>query len=117
MQHCNLEKMVDDRGGAMLYVKSNLKIIGIDSIILNSGNALKIKIRICRGDCDSNSGEGISIVVVYKDCRSSKNDFVREFEEKIVSRKEKNEIIVGDMNINILNEDVSAPYINMLMMN
>lgn len=113
-----LQSRVDGRrsGGVIIYVKTDLQIITKDKIILNSGNALKIKIRTHQGDRKANNRD-VSIVLVYRDCRSSMIEFVKELEEKIINLNEENEVIIGDMNINILNEEISGSYLNTLVIN
>ena len=56
----------------------------------------------------------LSLVCVYRDCKSSTKEFIRALEAAVVIENEKTEIeiILGDINIDILNEQESADYSN-----
>jgi len=50
---------------------------------------------------------------LYRDCTSSKNKFIDELEQIIINTKQ-NAILLGDINIDILDQEASASYLNLI---
>jgi hypothetical protein len=73
---------------------------------MTSANAIKLQIHF---PIDSK----MTIILIYRDCSSSKIDFVNELEE-IIESGEENVVILGDMNINILTGEDSDIYLNVI---
>ena len=98
-------------GGVLLYVRDGIKIENTDDIRMSTGDVIRIEIRI--GGSVGLYSQVVSLLLVYRDWSTSIADFVEEL-EKIPEKNKSNEIIIGDMNIDILKEEISATYLNMM---
>ena len=92
-------------GGVMIFVREDITIINITQVKMKTGNALKLEIL----HCDTS----ISLLIVYRDWSSSKKLFVQELEQ-ILTTNERNVVLMGDINIDILKREESADYLDML---
>ena len=96
-------------GGVVVYIKTHLKIKTVENISLITGNMMKLQIET---DATDEMGKNvITIIVIYRDCTSSKNTFINELENAI-DNGEKNVILLGDINIDIMNEREAKDYLN-----
>jgi hypothetical protein len=103
-------------GGVVIYYADNLKVTDVIKEQTKTANIVKIKIGT-HTNINSQSGKTeLSLIAIYRDCTSSKKLFVKDLEQ-YMEQKEGNEIILGDMNINILDEEQSAGYLNAVMSN
>lgn len=92
-------------GGVVMYLKNHLKIIETECLSSVTGNFLKMKIK--------QHDVVITLILLYRDCSSSKTTFVNEL-ERIIDLEDHNVILLGDMNINIFDKKESSDYLNVL---
>jgi len=109
-----IQARIDGRrsGGVVMYVRNDLAIIGNEEVKMDTANALCIKLKMddtygLRDNTDSI----ITLILLYRDCTSSKAKFIRSL-DSLFTGKEHNTLLVGDININILDENDSANYLN-----
>jgi len=104
-------------GGVILYVKNDLKIVKSEKIKVLGANVMKIKIDYSSNQSSLGENTELSLYLVYKDCTFSKLRFVESLEQLIQNNSdvEKDAIFLGDMNINLLDDNESADYLNMFM--
>jgi len=96
--------------GVILYVRENLHVTHHQVLDVTSANVIKINLQFTSNG-QSNPNNSITVILVYRDCNSRIADFAIEL-ERIIDINVSNVIILGDVNINILNENESADYLN-----
>jgi len=104
-------------GGVMLYIRENLKIIECREIKISTANILHLRLRI-----DSNTvpqyvsiDDAVSLLVVYRDWKWPVPKFLGDLESLLESfEHNKNALLIGDINIDILDIKESSSYLNLM---
>jgi len=98
-------------GGVILYVKEHLKLQNMTKKNMVTGDLLQMDLQI--HDRKNKRDVVVTLIHLYRDSTSSKKKFTDELQE-IVSVVGKNVLLIGDMNVDILDPLESAEYLNMI---
>ena len=98
----------------MFYIKEKLRVKKAEIVQIQGANALKIRIRVQKGQNASENNE-LVLYLLYRDCTSSKHRFVESLGKELQSEKRNHIIFFGGININLLDDKNSLEYLNMLM--
>jgi len=100
-------------GGVILYLKEHLKIRTVEKQNLITANTIKLELQI--HDTVNNKDATVTILLIlYKDCKTSKKKFTEELRDIVSAAEGGNIVIIGDMNIDILDPKEAMEYLNML---
>ena len=95
-------------GGVAWFAQKDLKITDCKPIPIKTGNALKLTL-----PTSGLRSNNTTINLIYRDCTSSKQTFVTELERLLETEKHET-LILGDININILNNQEAADYLDVI---
>lgn len=100
-------------GGVVYYVRENIRVESGKIVYIFGTNALQLKIQCAkeRNECDNR----LTLYLLYRDCSSNKQYFINSLEEELLNEAGNQILLIGDININLLNENESAEYLNMVM--
>lgn len=106
---------VDGRksGGVILYVRNEIKVIESRKVEITTADMLYLKIRLSDTHAQVENSGIITLLLIYRDCSQSRTKFTRTL-TPIIENNEKNIILLGDINIDILDSEESAHYLNTL---
>jgi hypothetical protein len=103
-------------GGVAFYVRSELEISVETEKRITTGNIIILEVSLKQPNKQTvKNHEKVQLMLIYRDCTSSKRIFVQELEEIINQHNKRNSVILGDINIDILNNSESSEYLNMLL--
>lgn len=93
-------------GGVVVYVRKEISV-KVETAHITTGNGIKLEI------VTSDGTGGISILSLYRDWASSIHDFCKDL-SGLLPGLQKRAIVLGDMNINLINTTASSEYLNLL---
>ena len=98
-------------GGVVAYVRKDLQINNIKKVEVEGADALSVDIKAYN--------QVLTLLLVYRECTSSRARFIDSLEQTIdnIGAKNRETIILGDMNVNLLNKNSSTSYLNMMRSN
>lgn len=99
-------------GGVLIYIKESYQLTSTEKVEISGGDALKIGLQLERNNSQSNNS--LTIYLIYRDCTASRLRFVQEL-DRILNESESEAVLIGDININLLDPVSSVEYQNMLM--
>lgn len=101
-------------GGAVYYVRENIQVKNCERVQIQGANVLKLVLQRTSEQKARENSETV-MYLWYRDCTSSKHQFVESLEQELQNENGKYIILFGDININLLDENDSLEYLNMLM--
>jgi endonuclease/exonuclease/phosphatase (EEP) superfamily protein YafD len=104
-------------GGVILYVRESINIIQNEIIKIHTANILCLTLELgstTHERVNSIDDNTLTILLCYRDCVISRSKFLRTFEPIINRNRNKNIILLGDLNINLLNSVEAADYLNVI---
>ena len=105
-------------GGVIIYIREKLNVEYVRKINFEGANVLEVRINFTKAQSPSLMLKSVTLMLVYKDCARSKTKFISNLEQLIETSKDTGKmIIMGDININLLDCDDSSDYLNKYMAN
>lgn len=106
-------------GGVILYVHDTITVTKNQKIELHTAEMLCLTLRLndtCMKESASNNSikNTIMLILCYRDCTLPKTEFLQTLEPVIEENKNKNILFLGDLNINLLDIEESADYLNIM---
>lgn len=100
-------------GGVILYIRNEIIIVQNEKIKIPTADVIKMKIRKSNTYMQEEIDDTLTLILIYRDCKQLKTKFVKTL-TPIIENNENNVLLLGDINIDILNIEDSADYLNTL---
>ena len=101
-------------GGVVYYLRESIDVISNEIVSISGANVLRLRMKCPHLD-DGLESTILTIYLLYKDWSWPKEEFVNSLEREIQNEMGGRVIMIGDININLLNDDESHEYLNTMM--
>jgi len=101
-------------GGVIYYEKNTLPIKSSEVVSVDGSNGLKLKIQK-GGKNKKTENDVITMYLLYRNCTADRHHFIDSLERELQKEIGSQIVILGDININLLDEMESAEYLDMFM--